>query len=214
MLYVVSPLSEKGVSLSRHLAVPEVLRCSELHRSIHEARLWMSGGNTTSSLHLDTHDNLLMQMDGTKEVLLWHPEESHKFYSDFHNKFGLSPISADRVDLERYPALGRARGLEAIIKPGEVLWLPGFVWHYVRQLDEGRHNLSLNKTTGAVTKLDITFESHPATQLPRFINIKIRDVIKVAITNINHTTTRSRETNLIILHNKVFIVMSSAVIKI
>ena len=43
-----------------------------------------------------------------------------------------------------YPALARARGLETTLSPGDVLWLPSFWFHHVRQLDEGCQNLSLN----------------------------------------------------------------------
>ena len=60
----------------------------------------MSAGNTTSSAHFDTHDNLLLQIDGEKEVLLWHPNESALLYSDHHDKWGLSPVNVDRVDLQ------------------------------------------------------------------------------------------------------------------
>jgi hypothetical protein len=44
-----------------------------------------------------------------------------------------------------------ARGLDATLEPGEVLWLPSFYWHYVRQLDEGQPNLSVNCWCGAKT---------------------------------------------------------------
>ena len=135
MLYVVTPLSDTGVSLPKHLYIPQVLRCSEVHQSIHEARLWMSNGNTTSSLHFDTHENILMQIDGTKEVYMWHPKESHKFYSDFHNKFGLSPISADHVDLERYPEFAKAATMKAVMGPGDALYIPDGWWHLVRSFN-------------------------------------------------------------------------------
>jgi len=132
MLYVVSPLSERGVSLRSHLSLPELLRCEEIYSSVYEARLWMSGGNTTSSLHFDTHDNLMLQLDGSKDVFLWHPNETHKFYSDFHNKYGLSPISADRVDLDRYPEFARAATHHMHVRPGDAFYLPDGWWHLIR----------------------------------------------------------------------------------
>ena len=74
------------------LSSPELLNCEELYGGLHDARLWMSLGNTSSSLHFDTHENLLVQLDGDKEVLLWHPNETANFYMDFHEKYGLSPV--------------------------------------------------------------------------------------------------------------------------
>ena len=40
------------------------------------------------------------------------------------------------------------RALETILEPGDVLWLPRFWWHLVRQLDAGSPNLSLNFWVG------------------------------------------------------------------
>ena len=53
-------------------------------------------------------------------------------------------VDVEAADLARFPALRRARGLEAILEPGDVLWLPSFYWHHVRQLDDGAENLSIN----------------------------------------------------------------------
>jgi len=141
MLYVVTPLSERGVTLRNWLLLPEALRCSELFTSLGEARLWMSGGNTTSSLHFDTHENYMLQLDGSKDVFMWHPNESHKFYSDFHNKFGLSPVSADYVDLERYPEFGNSAPLHATVHAGDAFYIPDGYWHLI--VSHGPRNVAV-----------------------------------------------------------------------
>ena len=41
------------------------------------------------------------------------------------------------------PNLRHARGLEATMEPGDVLWLPCYYWHHIRQADTGL-NLSVN----------------------------------------------------------------------
>ena len=48
----------------------QVLACNELYNSMHAVRMWFSRGNTTSSQHFDTHDNLMLQIDGIKDILL------------------------------------------------------------------------------------------------------------------------------------------------
>ena len=68
MLYLVTGIADKGLRLPSLIGLPSVLACDDLYHALHDARLWMSRGNTTSSLHFDTHDNLLMQIDGEKEV--------------------------------------------------------------------------------------------------------------------------------------------------
>eukprot|EP00966_Prymnesium_polylepis_P240889 5570848-Prymnesium_polylepis.1 len=98
-LYTITPLNHNDNLLRSALAVPPVMRCVDLWETVHEARLWMSSGNTSSSLHFDTHENLLMQMDGTKTIYLWPPSESKNFYMDYHDRWGLSPLHVDRVDL-------------------------------------------------------------------------------------------------------------------
>jgi hypothetical protein len=107
-LYVVNDLVPHD-TLKARLALPHSLACHELYAGLYDgrphrsdpqplasasaleqtvrvpvaaARLWMSGGNTTSSLHFDTHDNVLLQIDGAKEVLLWHPNASAELYMD------------------------------------------------------------------------------------------------------------------------------------
>jgi len=132
-MYVVSPLTDPGVQLGKHVALPSVLRCSEVHESVHDTRLWMSSGNTSSSLHFDTHENLMLQVVGTKSVYFWPPSESHLTYMDYHNRFGLSPVNPDRVDLERFPLFAQLkRGKVAHLRAGDALLIPDGWWHQVR----------------------------------------------------------------------------------
>ena len=57
-------------------------------------------------------------------------------------------VDVEAPDLPRFPAMARARGLEATLTPGDTLWLPAYWYHHVRQLDEGAQNLSLNMWVG------------------------------------------------------------------
>ena len=46
-------------------------------------------------MHFDKHENLLLQIAGTKEVLLWHPNASANLYMDHHASdqgFNLRPL--------------------------------------------------------------------------------------------------------------------------
>ena len=53
-------------------------------------------------------------------------------------------VDVEKPDLARFPALARARGLEALLRPGDCLWMPSYVWHYVRQLEPGSECISLS----------------------------------------------------------------------
>mmetsp|Transcript_66940 Transcript_66940/g.149367 ORF Transcript_66940/g.149367 Transcript_66940/m.149367 type:complete len:232 (-) Transcript_66940:142-837(-) len=50
----------------------------------------------------------------------------------------------EEPDLARFPSLSRVRGIETILNPGDVLWLPRYHWHLVQQLDPGRENISIS----------------------------------------------------------------------
>ena len=105
------------------LLVPSVLRCGEIHEAVHDTRIWMSSGNTSSSLHFDTHENLMLQVEGSKRIVFWPPSQSHLTYMDSHNRFGLSPVNPDRVDLDRFPLFASMRhGMVAHLHKGDALF--------------------------------------------------------------------------------------------
>ena len=187
-MYVISALTDPGVQLGRHVQLPSVLACPEIVESIHESRLWMSSGNTSSSLHFDTHENLMLQarplpplpppplapplapplvsplasqaaskepllprlhtlpaaltrvspspvrqVFGTKSVWFWPPSQSHKLYMDYHDRFGLSPVNPDAVDLDHWPMFANLEGgMVAHLGPGDALLIPDGWWHQVR----------------------------------------------------------------------------------
>ena len=132
-LYCISPLTNHGVELGRHVDMPSVLRCGEIHEAVHDTRIWMSSGNTSSSLHFDTHENLMLQVEGSKRIVFWPPSQSHLTYMDSHNRFGLSPVNPDRVDLDRFPLFASMRhGMVAHLHKGDALFIPDGWWHQVR----------------------------------------------------------------------------------
>ena len=51
------------------------------------------------------------------------------------NAFGTSPIRVEAADAaDAYPAFAGATYTEAVLGPGDVLFIPRSVWHYVRSL--------------------------------------------------------------------------------
>jgi hypothetical protein len=90
------------------------------------------------------------QVEGRKHVLLFPPSQTYNLYPHpvAHQMDNFTIADPEAPDTERFPALARARALETTLTPGEVLWLPRFWWHLVRQLDAGKPNLSLNFWVG------------------------------------------------------------------
>ena len=72
-------------------------------------------------------------------------------------------------DLRTTPALAAARALEGELHPGEVLWLPRYHWHQVRQAGASDENLSLNFWVGekGTTEFASTVRSAPLRPPPQ-----------------------------------------------
>ena len=112
----------------------------------HSCTMWAGCGGGCTPLHWDAMSNFFAQIVGRKRVLIFPPDQSGNVYPHVqaHPMDSYAEVDVERPDLATYPALARARALEVIMHPGEVLWLPSFCWHYVRQLDAGSENMSLN----------------------------------------------------------------------
>lgn len=164
---ITSITDEARLRLPRTIGLPEVLACDDLYNSMHSVRMWMSRGNTTSSQHFDTHDNLMLQIDGTKDIYLSHPNESAAMYMDHFEKYGLSPINVDRVDLQRFPRFANASIQHVRLTPGDALYIPDGYWHVIHS--HGR-NIALAFEFGPERRWSmpwtadlIAFEKHPGT---------------------------------------------------
>ena len=116
--------------------------------------LWLGKGATVSPLHYDEYENLLAQVRGTKELLLFPPEDyphleyvarpkGHLRY-EWPNSFTREPIDAaaraTRVifaasinlthpSAAQQAALDQCRPLRCTLREGETLLLPAY-WHH------------------------------------------------------------------------------------
>ena len=127
---------------------------------IHSCTVWMGMGGGATPMHFDAMSNFFTQLVGRKRVLVFPPSQSYNVYphasdhvQDSYSMVDLEALGstgcsgeagggagAGDADVEcgQYPALARARGLEATLEAGDVLWLPSFYWHHVRRLSSSR----------------------------------------------------------------------------
>ncbi|WP_002635701.1 cupin-like domain-containing protein [Myxococcus hansupus] len=87
---------------------------------------------TVTPLHHDNMNVLLAQVMGRKHVRLVPSFQRHLVYPR-HGTF--SEVDAALPDPARFPLYGEATVLEAVVEPGEMLFLPVGWWHWVRALD-------------------------------------------------------------------------------
>uniref|UniRef100_A0A914UIR9 JmjC domain-containing protein n=1 Tax=Plectus sambesii TaxID=2011161 RepID=A0A914UIR9_9BILA len=128
--------------------------------------IWLSDGNTLGKLHMDQYDNLLCQLSGRKQLILFDPANNEQLYEGhileamlrYHNgtfhrdrlmrstALTMSPVDITKPDFQKFPLFAGARPMRCVIEKGDVLYLPSFWWHEVQSypnMTEGR-NLAVN----------------------------------------------------------------------
>ncbi len=110
------------------------LMSSSLSRS-----MFIGPKGTVSPLHTDPHDNLLCQIVGTKQVILFPPSESDNLYvKDQKAASKTTQIPHDPTLLddsiidEQFPKLRETSGVHATLSPGDCLYIPDQWFHFVK----------------------------------------------------------------------------------
>lgn len=50
----------------------------------------------------------------------------------------------DNLDYETFPKLRNLHGVQAVIGPGDVLYIPIYWWHYIESVKPEKYSVSLN----------------------------------------------------------------------
>ena len=122
-------------SLQSLLAVPP----HTLGRELSPANMWLGTRGTVTSLHSDPSDNLLCQVAGFKYFRLIALDQSHKLYATTQranntNSFGTSPVRPEAPLPPEHALAADVEYVEGILAPGDMLFIPKSMWHYVRSL--------------------------------------------------------------------------------
>ena len=102
-----------------------------------DINVWIGPGGTVSPAHTDKKHNVLCQVAGYKYVAVFYPDQGSSLYPDTTPMFeNTSRVDLDRPDTEEFPLLSECQGHHTILGPGEMLYIPPLVWHYVRSLEQ------------------------------------------------------------------------------
>lgn len=113
-----------------------------------DLHLWIGAAEQKSTIHNDNYQNLNAQIYGKKAFLLFSPEQHPLLYPvKIDAELWSSPIDPQNPDLNKYPLYDRTLGIEAILEPGEILFIPIFWWHQARAI-----TTAINLNTWAFTK--------------------------------------------------------------
>ena len=128
-------LLHQHAELQELLAVPPYT----VGRELSPANLWIGTRGTVTSLHSDPSDNLLCQVAGYKYFRLYALDQTPKLYATVQrgnntNSFGTSPVRVEAPIPPEHAMFEGAEFVEGVLAPGDMLFLPKSVWHYVRSL--------------------------------------------------------------------------------
>lgn len=127
-------IADRLPELHGELVVPPCVPAA----AITDINLWMASGASNTPLHYDNMHNLFAQLDGTKRFLLFNPDQSDLLYPgplDIRTRH-LSRVDLKAPDLQQFPRFEQAEYWEAVVEPGDLLFLPAFWWHQVSAQDE------------------------------------------------------------------------------
>lgn len=125
-------------SLSRDIPVPPEIGGRRFFPVA--SGLWVGQRGNVTALHYDFWHGFLAQVVGRKRVTLFAPADSARVYPDspFGPRIGATrlPTMLNDADPARFPMLNRATRHEAILGPGDILYIPPFWWHHIESLDD------------------------------------------------------------------------------
>jgi len=131
------PLLDQITALCRDIVMsPRLCSSPPSHRNV-----WMGTGGTRTPLHYDSYDNLLVQIVGYKYVRVYDTAQTENLYvirggsrSDVTAQGNMSAVNCELEDFEQHPLARNAKYQEVYLGPGDCLFLPARMWHYVRSL--------------------------------------------------------------------------------
>lgn len=99
-----------------------------------------AGSDVRLHYDIDLSNVFITQFGGVKRVTLFDQSQTKYLYKLPFTTH--SAVDLRNVDYEKYPALKLAQGYQTDLKPGETLFMPSGIWHYMEYLD-GSFSLSL-----------------------------------------------------------------------
>ncbi|GBG31237.1 Lysine-specific demethylase 8 [Hondaea fermentalgiana] len=133
--------------------------CAYEGATLDASSVWLGTDETVTLLHYDSYDNFLIQVAGAKYVVLFDGSQFEELYVskgsrsaqssaststskdvDEHDgeaflaQGNTSAVDVGKPDLEKYPKYAKAQGKCVVLQPGDTLYIPQGMWHYVRSL--------------------------------------------------------------------------------
>ncbi|WP_228236380.1 cupin-like domain-containing protein [Allomuricauda sp. M10] len=101
--------------------------------------LFFGGEDSYTFMHydIDLANIFHFHFEGKKQCILFSQEETKFLYKVPHSLITREDIDFDNPDLDKWPALQRAKGHIAHLEHGNVLYIPEGYWHYMKYVTPG-----------------------------------------------------------------------------
>ncbi len=124
------------------LMIPDILSLG-IRRHLDHCMVWIGSAGNITPLHCDPWQGFLGQAVGRKRAFLFPPGTLFNLYhkSFFCRDYNarsptLLPDDFRDADLQEFPLLASATRWEAVLEPGDALFIPSCWWHQVHSLDD------------------------------------------------------------------------------
>lgn len=101
--------------------------------------LFFGGKDSSVFMHYDIdYANIMhFHFHGKKRCLLFPPSESKYMYKVPHALIANEEIDFNHPDFDKFPALKKAKGMQAYLEHGDALYMPEGYWHFMTYLTPG-----------------------------------------------------------------------------
>jgi hypothetical protein len=104
--------------------------------------MFVAGAGTGSAFHCAVGGNFFVMVCGRKRWILVKPSDSFAMYPTIGRNMGSayvgSPINSETYEseqMERYPLFSKVSKFTVTLEPGDVLFVPSWWWHEVKNLE-------------------------------------------------------------------------------
>lgn len=107
------------------------------------------GSVTRNHIDIDMSHVFITQFQGIKRIWLFPWEQSDLMYKLPYNFHSIANIKAP--DYQQFPALLYLNGYEAVLHPGETLYIPSGWWHYI-QYETAGYSISVRALPSSLSE--------------------------------------------------------------
>lgn len=118
--------------LKNDVIIPDICFRESTNTENVDLNMWIGPADTVSPLHTDPRKNMFVQVHGTKLFRMVSPDDTESVYPFDGILSNTSQVDVENPNLEEFPDFAKVRVLDAVVNPGDAIFIPEKWWHFVR----------------------------------------------------------------------------------